>query len=58
MTAGMPKGPTFITARRAGRAIFRAIETRRDVAYIPWLWRPIMALINSLPESAFKRLRL
>jgi short-subunit dehydrogenase len=58
MTAGMPKGPTFITARRAGRAIFRAIEARRDVAYIPWLWRPIMALINSLPESAFKRLRL
>ncbi len=58
MTAGMPRGPLFITARRAGRAIFRAIEARKDVAYIPWFWRPIMALINSLPESAFKRLRL
>jgi hypothetical protein len=35
-----------------------AIERRRDIAYIPWFWRPIMALVRALPESAFKRLRL
>jgi short-subunit dehydrogenase len=58
MTAEVPKNPLFSTARRAGRAIHSAIEGRRDVAYIPWFWRPIMALVTSLPESVFKRLRL
>jgi hypothetical protein len=28
------------------------------VAYIPWFWRPVMALIRAVPESLFKRLRL
>ena len=45
MTAGLPQGPLFASARRAGRAIHRAIERRRDVAYIPWFWRPIMAVV-------------
>ena len=58
MTAAVPKNLLFSSARRAGRSIHRAIEGRRDVAYIPWFWRPIMALITSLPESLFKRLRL
>jgi decaprenylphospho-beta-D-erythro-pentofuranosid-2-ulose 2-reductase len=58
MTAGMPRNPLFSTARRAGRSIHRAMEGRRDVAYVPWFWRPIMALIRSLPEPVFKRLRL
>jgi short-subunit dehydrogenase len=58
MTAEVPKNPLFSTAHRAGRAIHSAIEGRRDVAYIPWFWRPITALVTSLPESVFKRLRL
>ena len=58
MTAEVPKNPLFSNARRAGRAIHGAIEGRKDVAYIPWFWRPIMALVTSLPESVFKRLRL
>ena len=58
MTAGIKQGPLFTSARRAGRAVHRAIERRRDVAYIPWFWRPIMAIIRALPETVFKRLRL
>jgi len=58
MTAGLRQGPLFVSARRAGRAVHRAIERRRDVAYIPWFWRPIMAMIRALPEPVFKRLRL
>lgn len=58
MTAGLAQGPLFVSARRAGRAIHRAIERRRDVAYIPWFWRPIMAVVRALPEAVFKRLRL
>jgi decaprenylphospho-beta-D-erythro-pentofuranosid-2-ulose 2-reductase len=58
MTAGIRQGPLFVSARRAGRAVHRAIKRRRDVAYIPWFWRPIMALVRALPEPVFKRLRL
>ncbi len=58
MTAGIPRNPLFASAPRAGRAVYRAIEARRDVAYIPWFWRPLMAVVKSLPEKAFKRLRL
>jgi short-subunit dehydrogenase len=58
MTAGLRQGALFATARRAGRAVHRAIEGRRNVAYIPWFWRPIMAIIRALPEPVFKRLRL
>jgi decaprenylphospho-beta-D-erythro-pentofuranosid-2-ulose 2-reductase len=58
MTAHLPRMPLASSPRRAGRAIYRAIEARRDVAYIPWFWRPVMALIRALPEPLFKRLRL
>jgi decaprenylphospho-beta-D-erythro-pentofuranosid-2-ulose 2-reductase len=58
MTAGLAQGPLFVSARRAGRAVHRAIERRRDVAYVPWFWRPIMLVIRSIPEQLFKRLRL
>jgi short-subunit dehydrogenase len=58
MTAGMRQGMLFVSAQRAGRDIHRAIERRRDVAYIPWFWRPIMAIIRAIPEMMFKRLRL
>jgi decaprenylphospho-beta-D-erythro-pentofuranosid-2-ulose 2-reductase len=58
MTAGVPKNLLFASPRRVGRAIYRAIETRRSVVYIPWFWRPIMFLVTALPESIFQRLRL
>jgi decaprenylphospho-beta-D-erythro-pentofuranosid-2-ulose 2-reductase len=58
MTAAMKQNPLFASARRVGRGIHRAIERRRDVVYIPWFWRPLMAVIKSFPERIFKRLHL
>jgi len=58
MTATMKKSPLFASAQRVGQGIHRAIERRRDVVYIPWFWRPLMAVIRVLPERIFKRLRL
>jgi short-subunit dehydrogenase len=58
MTAHLPRNPLASSPPRAARAIYRAIESRRDVAYIPWFWRPVMALIRAMPEALFKRLRL
>lgn len=43
---------------RVARAIVRAIRKRKDVIYVPWFWRPIMALIRLIPERIFKRLDL
>jgi short-subunit dehydrogenase len=58
MTAGLKQGPLFVSPGRAGRAVHRAIERRRDIAYIPWFWRPIMGVVRALPETLFKRLTL
>jgi short-subunit dehydrogenase len=58
MTAGMKKSLLFVSARRVGLGIHRAIERRRSVVYLPWFWRPIMAVIRCLPEDILKRLQL
>jgi short-subunit dehydrogenase len=58
MTAGIPKNALFASPDTAGRAIHRAIERGRDVAYIPAFWRLILLMVKSIPESIFKRLRL
>ena len=51
---GHSQEPLFASARRAGRAIYRAIERRRSVAYIPWFWRPIMVVIKSYAGGDFQ----
>ena len=58
MTAAMRKNALYTSPCRVGRAIYRAIERRRDVIYIPWFWRPVMAAIRTVPERIFKRLHL
>jgi len=58
MTAAIPKNRLFATPDRVGRSVHAAMVARRDVAYVPWFWRPIMALIKAIPEAIFKRLRL
>jgi short-subunit dehydrogenase len=42
---------------RVAKGIFRAIAKGKDVVYLPWFWRPIMLIVQSIPEAIFKRLR-
>ena len=58
MTAAMEKNVLFASPQRVGRSIYLAMRKGNDVAYIPWFWRPIMALLRSVPEPLFKRLTL
>ncbi len=59
MTAAFErKGLLWATPDRVAAGIVRAIERRRDVVYLPWFWRPIMLLIQHIPERVFKRLSL
>jgi decaprenylphospho-beta-D-erythro-pentofuranosid-2-ulose 2-reductase len=58
MTFGKPG--TFLVAKPASvaRSILTAIQGRKHVTYTPWFWWWIMLAIRSIPEPAFKRLRL
>lgn len=58
MTAHLPQNALFAHARRVGRAVRRAIDRRHAVSYVPWFWRPIMAVVRALPAAIFHRTRL
>lgn len=58
MTAGLPHNPLFADPRRVGEGIYRAMRAGRDVVYVPWFWRPIMAAVRAIPERIFKRIGL
>lgn len=58
MTAHLPKTPLFATSASVARGIVRAIDARREVVYLPWFWRYIMAIIRAVPERLFKRLSI
>jgi hypothetical protein len=50
----MKKNPLFAAAPSAARAIHRAIEQRRAVAYIPGFWRWISLAVRMLPARFVK----
>lgn len=58
MTAHKKKGQLFAAPDVAGKGIYRAIRNRRNVVYLPWFWRWIMAVIRHTPECIFKRMNL
>ena len=58
MTAAFKKGLLWASAGSVGKSIARAMIRGTPVVYTPWFWRPIMAIIRSIPEFAFQRLRL
>jgi short-subunit dehydrogenase len=57
MTYGRPGLFLVASPERVAKGIFRAIIKGKDVVYLPWFWRFIMLLVNSIPEAMFKRLR-
>ena len=52
------KGLLWAQPKTVAQGIFRAVEQRRDIVYLPWFWRWIMLAIRLIPESLFKRLKL
>lgn len=57
MTAGMRRNALFSTPHTVAWGIVRAIDRRRNVVYLPWFWRPVMAVIRLIPEVLFRRMR-
>jgi decaprenylphospho-beta-D-erythro-pentofuranosid-2-ulose 2-reductase len=58
MTAHLPQNALFAHPSAVGRGILKAIEKRKDVAYVPPIWALIMLIIRSIPGSIFKKLNL
>ncbi len=58
MTFGRPGLFLLASPEAVGRGVYKAINSGRDVAYLPWFWRWIMLVVRLIPEGIFKRLRL
>ncbi len=52
------KGALWAKPETIARGIVMAVEKRRDVVYLPGIWRWIMLIIRHIPEAIFKRLSL
>ena len=58
MTASLKKGLLFAQPAKVGRGIYQAMMKGKEVVYLPWFWRPIMAIVKSIPESVFKKMSM
>jgi short-subunit dehydrogenase len=58
MTQEFKKGFLWASPDQVAKDICRAVEKRKNVLYTPWFWALIMLIIQHIPESIFKRLKL
>ncbi len=59
MTADLPLPPR-LTAEpvQVATAVKKAINKKKDIVYVKWMWRWIMLSIKLIPESLFKKMQL
>jgi short-subunit dehydrogenase len=58
MTAHLPHNALFASPDQIARGILKAVDSRRDVAYLPWFWRWIMLLVCAIPGRFFKKMNM
>ena len=58
MTAHVAKNALFASPQQVAHGIWKAIEQRRDVVYVPWFWAWIMLLVRTIPSRFFKKMNL
>ena len=58
MTMGMKGSEKFADPDKVAQTIVDAIHARKDVLYVPGIWKIIMFVIRHIPESVFKKLNL
>ena len=57
MTQQFDKGLLWSSPELVARQIEKAIRRKRHTVYVPGYWRLIMAVVRSIPEAVFKRLK-
>jgi decaprenylphospho-beta-D-erythro-pentofuranosid-2-ulose 2-reductase len=52
--------PAPLTAQPAevGKAVYNAVQKKKNVVYVRWMWRWIMLIIKCIPEFQFKKMKL
>ncbi len=58
MTRGLDKLPLMILAEEAARQIVAASERGARVAYVPGVWRYVMAIIRAIPSAIFQKMNI
>ncbi len=58
MTREFKKGLLWVKPQVIAAGIVRAVDSRKNVVYLPFFWRYIMLIIKLIPEFIFKRLSL
>lgn len=58
MTAEFKKGLLWVKPEAIAKGIVNAINKKKSTVYLPWFWRYIMLVINSIPETLFKKMSL
>jgi len=58
MTARFERGPLWSTPELVASKIVRSIDSKRHTVYAPGYWRIIMAVVTSIPDFIFKRLKI
>lgn len=58
MTFGMDKLPFLAQPGPIGKSIYEAILRKKNTLYAPGIWRYIMAVIKSIPEFQFKKMKM
>lgn len=59
MTEGLPLNPVLTaTPKQIARDVLKAADKKKNVLYTLWMWRYIMCIIRTVPESVFKKLRM
>ncbi|MEO0479960.1 MAG: SDR family NAD(P)-dependent oxidoreductase [Planctomycetota bacterium] len=58
MTADLGKLPLLIDADRCAKGIVKARSRSAAIAYTPFLWRPIMNVIQAIPSFIFRKLNV
>jgi len=59
MTENLPL-PKLLTAypSEVADSIYKAVQKRKNVVYVKWIWRYIMLIIKYIPEFQFKKMSL
>lgn len=58
MTYGSVDSPLTASPEYAARVIKKAIDRKKNVAYVPFFWRYIMMIIRFIPEWQFKKMKM
>ncbi len=58
MTRNFKKGLLWVKPEVIADGIVKAVDKKKDVAYLPFFWRYIMLIIKLIPERLFKKMSL